>query len=125
MFMVLRSGMKWSGHILAVYLIPAVMGSFIFSAVESLDLFEHTVCQTISDGFYTPIDRAIDWLIDNTAMISGADEYSSSLRCKIPRVLMPACLRNTGVFPLQSLPQTIKQIQCSNIKDTILLKLRI
>jgi hypothetical protein len=123
--MVLRSGIKWFGHVLAVYLIPAIMGTFIFSAAENLDLFEDRVCETVSGGFFSPPDHAIDWLIEDTAVISGAGDYSSSPRGRVPRVLMPARPQSTGLFPFQSLPRTIKQTPCSTVKDTILLKLRI
>ncbi|MDR2176680.1 MAG: hypothetical protein LBP20_01395 [Treponema sp.] len=123
--MVLLFGKKWPCYILAAHLTLAMMGTFTFSIVENLDTFS-LMNKAASGGFFTLQDCSIDWLIEDTAVISRASEYSSfSLRGGIVRVLMALGIQSAGAFLVQSAVRTTGRAQYPNIKNTILVKLRI
>jgi hypothetical protein len=124
--MVLFSGKKWPRRTLAVYLMLAIMGTFIFSMVENLDFPEMDKDQTVSGGFFTSIEYTIDWLIEDITIISKAGGHSfSPLRNGTLRMFMLFSIQTVGIFLVQLLLKKIKIDNSSILKNTIPLKLRI
>jgi hypothetical protein len=124
--MVLFSGKKWPRRILAVYLILVIMGTFIFSMAENLDFSGMNINQTVSGGFFASIEYTIDWLIEDTTIISKANGYPSSpLRNGTLRIFMFLGIHTAGIFLSQLLLKKIKIDNISILKNTIPLKLRI
>lgn len=110
----------------AAHLVFAIMGTFAFSMADTFDFSEFEENQTVSGGFLTSIEYAVDWLIEDTTKIGRADRYSSSpLRNGTARTSTPPGIQNAGIFSLQSSLKAIKKVQYPNIRDAILLKLRI
>ncbi|MDR1219243.1 MAG: hypothetical protein LBK73_06480 [Treponema sp.] len=124
--MALLFGKKCANCILAAHLILVIMGTFAFSVADNFDFSEFEENQTMSSGFFTPTEYTVDWLIENTTMIGKADRHSPSpLRNGTVRTSAPPGVQNAGIFLVQSPLKTIEKTQCPNIRDTILLKLRI
>jgi hypothetical protein len=100
------------------------MGTFAFSAADNFEFEEN---QTASSGFFAPTEcTTVDWLIENTTVIGKAGRHSPSpLRNGTLRTLVLSGIQNAGIFLVQSPLKTIKKTQCPNMRDAILLKLRI
>jgi hypothetical protein len=115
---------KWPRCILTAYLILVIMGTFAFSVADKFDFSEFEENQAVSSVFFAPTEYTADWLIEDTAKIGKADRHSSS---PLRNGVAPASLgiQNAGVFLVQSPLKTIKKTQYPNIRDIILLKLRI
>ncbi|MDR2136133.1 MAG: hypothetical protein LBO76_05915 [Treponema sp.] len=102
-----------------------MMGTFAFSMADNLDFFDFLANRVVSGGALSSADHAVDWLIEDTPVISGAAERAPSpLRSGTLRMLMPPGIQNAGAFLAQP-PLTSRHAQYSNIKPAILLKLRI
>jgi hypothetical protein len=120
-------GEKRPRRILAGYLVLGIMGALTFSSMtEFLDLSEIEVKRAVSDGLLAPTEITIDWLSESAAIISKDEGYSSSsLRARTLRVSALPSIQNTGILIVRSTLKTIKKTQYPDIKNSILLKLRI
>jgi sorbitol-specific phosphotransferase system component IIC len=124
--MIRNTGEKCSKLILPVYLIFAIIGTFIISAGEA-SIFEHSNKDIIDSGrYFSSISCAVDWLAEDTPTIGKAFRFSnSSLRNGLLRVFMFA---GTIAIALHFAGMNLKIIKNDNIslvKNHILLKLRI
>ncbi|MDR2178318.1 MAG: hypothetical protein LBP20_09820 [Treponema sp.] len=116
---------KWLCHILVAGLVPAVMGMFAFSIAENFDLFYFAQNPAVPDGVFSSLEHDIDWLIEDTVIISGVNGRSrSSPHGGSVRIFMPPGIQSAGTFLVQP-PLAAGQKQYFNIKPAILLKLRI
>jgi hypothetical protein len=111
--------------VLAGYLVLVILGTFAFSMAETFDSSEFEIKRAVSGGFLAPTEIAVDWLAEGTAIISKAEEYSSPLRNGTLRTSAPSGVQNTGALLVQSSLNAIKKTQHPDIKNTIILKLRI
>jgi hypothetical protein len=119
------AGERWPRCTLAGYLILVIMGMLAFSMTESLDSSEFEVRRAVSGGFLVPAEITADWLAEGTAIISKADEYSSPACGGTPRIYAPSGVQNAGMLLVQSALSAIKKTQYSDIRNTIILRLRI
>jgi hypothetical protein len=124
--MVFCSGKKWPRFVLAVYLVIAIMGTCAFLAAETLDLDEWESGRPLSDSFVTSMDHAVDWLAVEPNTISRAKgQPPSPMRNGASRIFMSLEPQHAGISLVRSSQRAIINIHCLNIKNTILLKLRI
>ena len=124
--MVLKAARKLPCFILTLYLVIAVTGAFVFSAVEALHFFENKGKLVNSDGFFSSISRAIDCLAENTVTIDRANRHSStSLRSGCLRTIVLSNIQNAGTYFAGSSLQTANEYYVPIPKDVILIKLRI
>jgi hypothetical protein len=112
--------------ILASCLALAVTGTSTFAVMEPLLSGEFSACAPISDASFTPINGFFDCVLGGGAVIDRAGERSfSPMRDGSLRVSIALGAQNGGsAFSRLSL-KTIEKTNPPNIKNTILLKLRI
>jgi hypothetical protein len=112
--------------ILTAYLALAVAGAFTFAAAEPLPEGNLSVPEPISGGLLTPLDPLMDCVVGSGAVIDRAGGYSfSPVRNGSFRLAIPLSAQNAKIaFSYLSL-KTNKNANHLNIKNTILLKLRI
>jgi hypothetical protein len=123
--MLLFPGKKRTRLILPACLVVVMMWAFTFAATDHLrvDDFGET---PVPGGFFSPVDYTIDCLAEDGTVISKARGHSlSSLRNSSLRIVTPLGLQNIGVFCSQFPLKIIERTNCRDIKNTILLKLRI
>jgi hypothetical protein len=125
--MVLLFGGKWPRLILAAYLVFAVMGIFTFAVMEPLDFDDFWKAETEeSGGFFTLIDYTADCLSENVIIPGKARGHSlSSLHNSSLRIMMSPGAKDAETVFSQSFLRIIERADYLNIKNTILLKLRI
>ncbi|GHV57306.1 hypothetical protein AGMMS49579_22980 [Spirochaetia bacterium] len=117
---------KWPRLILAAYLAIAIMGLFTFAAAGPLRSLDSWDNDPFSESFFTSIDLAIDCLAEGETIMSRAGRYSfSPLRTGFLRLLMLNAPQNAGSVLAQSSLKAIEKVNYLDIKNTILLKLRI
>jgi hypothetical protein len=119
------TGKRWPRCALAGYLVLVIMGMLAFSMAESLDTSESEVRRAVSGGFLAPTEITADWLAEGTAIISKAEEYSSPVCGGTVRIYAPSGVQNAGMLLVQSSLNAIKKTQYPDIRNTIILKLRI
>jgi hypothetical protein len=125
--MALPFGKKWPRLILAAYLVLAVMGIFTFAVIEPFyfDDFGKAAAGE-SGGFFALIDHTTDCLSE-TAIIQGKAKghSSSSLHNSSLRGMMSLGAKDAQTVFSQSFLRVIEKANYLNIKNAILLKLRI
>jgi hypothetical protein len=122
----LFSKKKWLRLVLAASLTIATMGIFTFIAVEPLRAIDFLEDRPVSGGFFMPIDYTIDCLAEGITITNKGRGYPfSPLRNGHLRILTLVGIKNTGSVLDQFSLTVIEKINHRNIKNTILLKLRI
>jgi hypothetical protein len=118
---------KWPRLFLAAYLVLAVMGIFTFAEIEPLHSDDFWKAQTgESGGFFALIDHTTDCLSENVIIQGKARGYSlSSLHNGSLRILTSLGTKDAKTVFAQSFLRVIEKTNYGNIKNTILLKLRI
>jgi hypothetical protein len=117
---------KWNWFILAGYFFIAIPGTFSFSIVEPFRYLDTLEDNQVSSGSFNSINIPIDYLGENAIIIGKARGYSfSPLGNGIMRIVLSLKTQNTGAVLSQSSLKTIEDSKYLNIKNTILLKLRI
>jgi hypothetical protein len=102
-------GEKRPRSALAGYLILVIMGTLVFSMANSLDSSEFRGKEAVLGGSLAPTEITVDWLAEGPAIISKADDYSSSpLRNGVLRMSAPPGMQNSGLFLVQSPLKTKK-----------------
>ena len=104
----------------------AVMGTCAFSAAEILSFDEWESGRPLSGSSFTSMDHAVDWLAVEPNTISRAKgQPPSPMRNGASRIFMPLEPQHAGISLVRSYLKAIINIHCLNIKNAILLKLRI
>ena len=120
-------GKKWLGSIFTINLLLAVIGATTLSITESFQ-FDNTTgnSRTGSNDYYNLNKHSFDWLACEAVAINKACESSSSpLRNGAVRMFIPSEINNAAVFFAESPFQAAANNYVPNIKNTILLKLRL
>jgi hypothetical protein len=125
--MALLLGKKWPRLILTVYLVPAVMGMFTFAEIEPLCSDDFWEAQTEElGGLCAVIDHVVDCLSENVIILGKARGQSpSSLYAGSLRIMMFLGAKDAQTAFSQSFLRIIEKADYFNIKNAILLKLRI
>ena len=120
------NGDKWHKSVLLVYLILAIMGSFAFSTDMSFS-YEITSNDFLGSSCnISSISHAIDWLAEDTPIISKAHKYSNApLRNGLFRVFTFAGIIGIAMFLTKSNFIVNKNDNFRIIKNLVPLKLRI
>ncbi|MDR2922463.1 MAG: hypothetical protein LBU85_03855 [Treponema sp.] len=119
-------GKKQSCLAISLVFVLAVSGAFIFSVFENPLDFEPDGNKPYSNGIITPVDNVIDWLAENTSIITKVNKHSSSLlRNGLLRVLKSVGLHSDADYITVFSLRTAKINHFLFSKKTILLKLRI
>ena len=124
--MVLFRGKQWPRLALAAYLAAAIMGTAAFTVAEIYDFGQLGENGPVSKGSFRSINHTIDWLAESTTTIGRAKGQGySPARNGTPHTFMFFGPQNAGLSPVQLSLHAINKTPCSNIKNAILLKLRI
>ena len=109
-----------------VYLMLAVIGSFVFSADQAL-LYEKSDKDTLgSSRYFSSITNTVDWLAENSPTISKVHKYSNSLLSGgLLRVFVLAGLIGMALFLAKSNFKKNTNNYLSIVKKLVPLKLRI
>jgi hypothetical protein len=125
--MALLLGKKRLRLILTAYLVLAVMGIFTLAVIEpfqSDDFWKAKAGE--SGGFFTLIDHTTDCLSENVIILGKARGHSfSPLHKGSPRITMSLGAKDAKTVFSQSFLRVIEKTNYLNLKNTILLKLRI
>jgi len=124
--MVQNPGKKWLYIFFFPYLLVALMGSLALS-INKTFYFDRLVKNKVnSDAYFTTINHTIDWLAVNTNTIRKAHRNTSfRLHSGLIHILMFAGIPFAAFSIYKSNFLSIKNRQTANIKNTVLLKLRI
>ena len=125
--MVLNVEKKWQKLILPVYLILAVICSFVFSTDQAL-LYEKSEKDILGSGSYfsSLATHTIDWLAEDAPTISKVHKYSNSpLRSGLLRVFVLAGLIGIALFLAKSNFKINKNNNLPIVKKLVPLKLLI
>jgi hypothetical protein len=102
------------------------MGTFTFATAETFRFDKPPEEALMSERVFTELDYTIDWLLEETTIISSVNNHASSIG---PGSLRMLALLGAQSFwlssALLSLLQIIQKKSYLAIKNTILLKLRI
>jgi len=122
----LNAGEKRLKNILMVYLILAIISSFVLSARQTF-LYEKPNKDTLGSNIYfSSIVQNIDWLAEDTPAVSKAYKYSNNpLRNSLFRVFTLTGIIGIAVFLAKSNFKINKNDNFPIIKNLVPLKLRI
>ena len=116
----------------AVYLIPAVLGTFAFSTAQSLDANGYsqraaagTVHALDGDGVILPNEPEIDWLYENHAVSKANSHGSLSARYAPLRAFIADSRQPNAPFFLAAAQVVRKQADTPDTRRQQPLKLRI
>ena len=111
---------------LLVYLVLSIIGSFVFSIGQDFS-YETTNKDILgSVNNISSISHTIDWLAEDTPVISKAHKFSNTtVRDGLLRLFVPAGIINIAMFSAQSNVKTYKNNNFPKIKNLVPLKLRI
>ncbi|MDR2096309.1 MAG: hypothetical protein LBP76_12460 [Treponema sp.] len=122
--MILLPEKKWPCLILAAYLALVIVGMYTLLEVQAHYFDDFT--ENGLDNFFTIRDYTIDCQAEDSRVISKAGGYSSSpLGNGSQRITALSGMYHAGITFFHSAFKTIINIDYSNIKNNILLKLRI
>jgi len=114
---------KKQSPVIAAVLVFAVLGTFVFSTSPISHITE-TEDNPYSTGLFIPVNCAVDWLAETTAVYRTGKVSSSILRTGMLCMLTPVELYSAGEY-LAAFSIHIKSVDFSNIKDNVPLMLRI
>jgi hypothetical protein len=125
--MALLLGEKRPPLILTAYLALAVIGIFTFVVIEPFHADDFWNANTErSDGVFTLIDYTTDCLSENVVILGKAGGYSfSPLHNSSLRTMMSLGAKDAKTIFSLSFLRIIEKTNYLNIRNTILLKLRI
>ena len=124
--MVLCFSNRRNSLILSGYLIFATMGTFTFATAETFRFDESPEEALMSERVFTELDYTIDWLLEETTIISSVNNLASPIGHGSLRMLALLGVQSFLLSSaLLSLLQIIQKKSYLAIKNTILLKLRI
>jgi hypothetical protein len=113
-------------RVLTAYLAFAVVGTFTFVAAEPLLEENFSVHEPVLGGFFTPVDHLMDCVVGSGAVIDRAGGYSfSPVRNGSLRIAVTLSTQNAKIAFSHLSLKTNRNTNHLNIKNTILLKLRI
>ena len=117
---------KWSKLILPVYLMLAVICSFVFSTDQAL-LYEKSEKDILGSGsYFSLIAHTVDWLAEDAPTISKVYKYSNSpLRSGLLRMFTSIGVIGIAVFLAKSNFQINKNNNFPTSNYLVPLKLRI
>ena len=121
-----NAGDKRLKSVLLVYLMLAIIGSFAFSICQDFS-FETANKDTLGSGNnISSVTHAIDWLAEDTLIVSKAHKFSNStVRNGLLRIFTLAGIITIAMIPAQSNLRKYKNNNFPEIKNLVPLKLRI
>jgi hypothetical protein len=123
--MMLFRAKKWTRLVLPAYLAIALTGAFAFAAADQLRPGDFGRGPRPGVSFLQA-DLALDCLAESEAVIGKAGGHSlSPLRNGSLRIVLPLGPQAVGAFCSQASLKIIEKAHYRDIKNTILLKLRI
>ena len=117
---------KFTHPLLAAVLVLAIMGIFVFTRVETPHAIESNGKKPNLDTVVTTVAHTIDWLAESTIIINRTKRAPSlNLRYGMPRLLLFFEIHNANKYIASFTTYTANPDYSLNVKNTILLKLRI
>jgi len=124
--MVQMPGKKWLYIFFFPYLLFALMGSLSLSINKTFNFDTLDKNKANSDVYFTTINHTIDWLAVHTNTLRKAHRHTSfQLHGGLVHVFMFAGILFVALSVNTSNFLSTKNRQTTNIKNTVLLKLRI
>ena len=116
-------GKKWQNFLFFAYLLLAIIGSYTFSIHESFNLDKNKLN---FDTYFTSFNYSVDWIAGETTTIRKASRDSSFIiRNGLIRIFLYFGVPMTAIYLTGTHMQQIKNYITSDLKDSILIKLRI
>ena len=124
--MILNAKGKWFKLAFLVYLILAIIGSFILSTDKPFQFVNFNKDSLGARSYFSSITLAVDWMVENSPTISKAHRYSNPhLRNGFLRVFTLVGIIGIAIFSAKSNCKINKNKNYPLMKNPILLKLRI